>query len=197
MRLAVVDDEVIVQKRLKQALVKENHRVETYSSGETFLKVQAVSPFDLVFLDVILPGIDGMETLRRIKRQGAATEVILITGRASLSAAIDAVKQGAFHYLAKPLQLEEVRHLARKALEHRSLREENRQLKEQLRPREGWGEMVGVSPGMQEVFALVRKVAPLDCHVLLRGESGTGKELVARAIHRESQRRDQIGRAHV
>ena len=191
MRLAVVDDEVIVQKRLKQALAKENHRVETYGSGEAFLKVQSVSPFDLVFLDVILPGIDGMETLRRIKKQGAETEVILITGRASLNAAIEAVKQGAFHYLAKPLKLEEVRHLARKALEHLSLREENRQLKEQLRPRQGWGEMVGVSPAMQEVFAMVRKVAPLDCHVLIRGESGTGKELVARAIHRESQRRDR------
>uniref|UniRef100_A0A7V4GA64 Sigma-54-dependent Fis family transcriptional regulator n=1 Tax=Desulfobacca acetoxidans TaxID=60893 RepID=A0A7V4GA64_9BACT len=191
MRLAVVDDEVIVQKRLKQALAKDNHHVETYSSGEAFLKVQSVSPFDLVFLDVILPGIDGMETLRRIKSQGAATEVILITGRASLNAAIEAVKQGAFHYLAKPLKLDEVRHLARKALEHLRLREENRQLKEQLRHRQGWGEMVGVSPAMQEVFAMVRKVAPLDCHVLIRGESGTGKELVARAIHRESQRRDR------
>ncbi|RJR35165.1 MAG: sigma-54-dependent Fis family transcriptional regulator [Deltaproteobacteria bacterium] len=191
MRLAVVDDEVIVQKRLKQALVKENYLVETYSSGEAFLKVQSVSPCDLVFLDVILPGIDGMETLRRIKSQGAETEVILMTGRATLNAAIEAVKQGAFHYLAKPLKLEEVRHLARKALEHRSLREENRQLKEELRPREGWGEMVGVSPAMQEVFAMIRKVAPLDCQVLIQGESGTGKELVARAIHRESKRRDQ------
>ncbi len=191
MRLAVVDDEPIVQKRLKQALAKENHSVETYSSGEAFLEVQSVSPFDLVFLDVILPGIDGMETLRRIKGQAGETEVILITGRASLNAAIEAVKRGAFHYLAKPLNLEEVRHLARKALERRMLRAENRQLKAQLRPREGWAEMVGVSPGMQEVFALVRKVAPLDCHVLIRGESGTGKELVARAIHRESQRRDK------
>ncbi len=191
MRLAVVDDEPIVQKRLKQALAREGHNVETYGSGETFLRDLAVSPFDLVFLDVILPGLDGMEILRRIKGEAPETEVILITGRASLDAAIEAVKQGAFHYLAKPLKLEEVRHLARKALEHRSLREENRQLKAQLRPREGWGEMVGVSPGMQEVFALVRKVAPLDCHVLIQGESGTGKELVARAIHRESQRRDR------
>jgi DNA-binding NtrC family response regulator len=191
MRLAVVDDEPIVQKRLKQALAREGHSVETYGSGETFLRDLAVSPFDLVFLDVILPGLDGMEILRRIKGEAPETEVIMITGRASLDAAIEAVKQGAFHYLAKPLKLEEVRHLARKALEHRSLREENRQLKAQLRPREGWGEMVGVSPGMQEVFALVRKVAPLDCHVLIQGESGTGKELVARAIHRESQRRDR------
>ncbi len=191
LRLAVVDDESIVRKRLKQALSRENHQVETFDSGEAFLEVQSRYPFDLVFLDVILPGINGMDTLRRIKEQDSETEVILITGRASLDAAIEAVKQGAFHYLAKPLKLEEVRHLARKALEHRSLRQENRQLRAQLRPPEGWGEMVGVSPGMQEVFALVRKVAPLDCHVLIRGESGTGKELVARAIHRESLRRDK------
>lgn len=191
MRLAVVDDEPIVQKRLKQVLAKEGHAVEVFGSGEALLKSQSVYPFDLVFLDVILPGIDGMETLRRIKGQGAGTEVILITGRTSLNAAIEAVKQGAFHYLAKPLRLEVVRHLARKALEHRSLREENRQLKDQLRPQTGWGDMVGISPAMQEVFAMVRKVAPLDCHILIRGESGTGKELVARAIHRESPRRDK------
>ncbi len=191
MRLAVVDDELIVQRRLKQALGKENYRVETFGSGEAFLEVQSVQPFDLVFLDVILPGMDGMETLRRLKSQPEETEVILMTGRASLNAAIEAIKGGAFHYLAKPLNLEEVRHLARKALEHRRLREENRRLKAQLRPPQGWGEMVGLSNGMQEVFALVRKVAPLDCHVLIQGESGTGKELVARAIHRESLRRDK------
>ncbi|MBW1990535.1 MAG: sigma-54-dependent Fis family transcriptional regulator [Deltaproteobacteria bacterium] len=191
MRLAVVDDEAIVQKRLKQALAKEYRQVETYSTGEDFLKVQSASPFDLVFLDVILPGMDGMEVLRHIKSQPVETEVILITGRASLNAAIEAVKQGAFHYLAKPLRTEEVRHLARKALEHRKLREENRRLRAQLRPLEGWGEMVGATLGMQKVFEIVRKVAPLDCPVLITGESGTGKELVARAIHRESQRKDK------
>ncbi|MEW6262324.1 MAG: sigma-54 dependent transcriptional regulator [Thermodesulfobacteriota bacterium] len=191
MRLAVVDDEPIVQKRLKQTLTKEGHTVEAFSSGELFWREQVVFPFDLVFLDVILPGMNGMETLRRVKEQAPQTEVILITGRASLDAAIDAVKLGAFHYLAKPVKLEEVRHLARKALEHQSLREENRRLKERHQLLENFGEMLGVSPGMQEVFTLVRKVAPLDCHVLIQGESGTGKELVARAIHQESQRRDQ------
>jgi two-component system, NtrC family, response regulator AtoC len=191
MRLAVVDDEAIVRKRLQQALTKEDYRVETFNSGEAFLRAQSADPYDLVFLDVILPGLDGMETLKRLKQNPSPTEVILMTGRASLNAAIEAVKLGAFYYLAKPLRIEEVRHLARKALEHRDLREENLQLKAQLAPPAGWGEMVGVSPQMQEVFSLIRKVAPLDCHVLIHGESGTGKELVARAIHRESLRRDK------
>lgn len=188
MRLAVVDDETIVQRRLQAALAKEGHSVATYDAGEDFLKDLAVSPFDLVFLDVILPGINGMETLKRIKAQVPETEVILITGRASLNAAVEAVKLGAFHYLAKPLKLEEVRHLAARALEHKRLLAENRQLKARLEPLEGWAEMIGVSPAMKEVFRIIRKVAPLNCHILIQGESGTGKELVARAIHRESPR---------
>jgi len=191
MRLAVVDDEAIVQKRLQQALAKEGHSVATYGAAEDFLKDLAASAFDLVFLDVILPGLNGMETLKRIKEQSPETEVILITGQASLNAAIDAVKLGAFHYLPKPMKLEEVRHLARKALEHKRLVAENRLLKARLAPLEGWGEMIGVSPAMKEVFRIIRKLAPLDCQVLIQGETGTGKELVARSIHRESPRRDQ------
>jgi len=191
MRLAVVDDETIVQKRLQTALAKEGHQVSTFGAGEEFLEDLAATPFDLVFLDVILPGINGMETLKRIKAQAPDTEVILMTGRASLDAAIEAVKLGAFHYLAKPLKLEEVRHLAARALEHRRILRENRDLKARLAPLEGWGEVIGVSQGMKEVFAVIRKVAPLSCHVLIQGESGTGKELVARLIHRESPRRDK------
>ncbi|MFZ5452484.1 MAG: sigma-54-dependent transcriptional regulator [Thermodesulfobacteriota bacterium] len=190
MRLAVVDDETIVQKRLQQALAKEGHQVSTYGAAELFLKDLGAISFDLVFLDVILPGINGMETLKRIKAQAPDTEVILMTGRASLDAAIEAVKLGAFHYLAKPLKLEEVRHLTARALEHRRLLAENRSLKARLAPLEGWGEVIGVSPAMKEVFAVIRKVAPLSCQVLIQGESGTGKELVARLIHQESPRRE-------
>lgn len=116
MRLAVVDDETIVQKRLQTALAKEGHQVSTFGTGEEFLKDQAATPFDLVFLDVILPGINGMETLKRIKAQAPDTEVILMTGRASLDAAIEAVKLGAFHYFAKPFRLEEVRGIWRPGL---------------------------------------------------------------------------------
>jgi two-component system response regulator AtoC len=191
MNIAVVDDEIIVQKRLQAALAKDGHGVKTYSSGEDFLQELDLGNFDLVFLDVVLPGLNGMEVLQQVKSRLPETEVILITGDASIDAAIGAIKKGAFHYVAKPLKLEEIRHLARRALEHKFLVTENRQLKARLEPLDGWGEMIGVSPRMQEVFHLTRKVAPLDCNIIIQGESGTGKELVARLIHRESPRRSK------
>jgi two-component system response regulator AtoC len=191
MNIAVVDDEIIVQKRLKATLEKEGHAVATYASGEELLRDLGLGPWVLIFLDVVLPGLDGMEVLRRVKARRPELEVIMITGHAELNAAVAAIKDGAFHYLSKPLKLEEIRNLTRMVEERRRLLEENRQLKARLEPLEGWGEMIGVSPKMKEVFSIIRKVAPLDCNVILQGESGTGKELVARLIHRESPRRDQ------
>jgi two-component system response regulator AtoC len=191
MNIAVVDDEVIVQKRLKAALEKEGHQVDTYASGEELLSAIEGAAYDLVFLDVVLPGLDGMEVLKQLQARAPDTEVILITGQASIEAAVGAMKLGAFHYVSKPLKLDEIRNLAKKALEHRRLVMENRQLKARLEPLEGWGEMIGVSPKMKEVFHVIGKLAPLDCNIIIQGESGTGKELVARLIHRESPRRER------
>lgn len=191
MRLAVVDDEEIVRTRLQKALTKEGYSVAVYASGEDFLGSLDSSQFDLVFLDIKLPGIDGLEVLAEVKSRVPATEVILITGFASIASVVEAVKLGAFHYVAKPLKLDEIRHLAARALERKHLVEENRDLRTRLGPGDAHGEMIGISRGMKEVFATISKVAPLDCHVLIQGDSGTGKELVARSIHRESRRKDR------
>ncbi|MGO9175376.1 MAG: sigma-54-dependent transcriptional regulator [Desulfobaccales bacterium] len=191
MNIAVVDDEIVVQQRLKAVLEKEGHLVATNASGEELLRELELRPFELIFLDVALPGLDGMEVLRRVKARLPETEVIMITGHASVDAAIGAIKDGAFHYLSKPLKLEEIRNLTRMVQERNRLLGDNRQLKARLEPLEGWGEMIGVSPKMKEVFTIIRKVAPLDCNVIIQGASGTGKELVARLIHRESSRRDR------
>ncbi len=191
MHIAVVDDEAVVRTRLQKALSKESNIVHTYGSGEEFLKSLESTQYDLAFLDVVLPGMNGIEILKQVKNRFPETEIILITGYASIDSAIQAVKLGAFHYVSKPFKMDEIRNLTDKALEHRRLLFENRDLKSRLEACDGWGEMIGVSPTLKEVFRMVGKVAPLDCNVLIQGESGTGKELVARSIHRESRRRDR------
>jgi two-component system response regulator AtoC len=191
MRLAVVDDEAVARARLEKALAKHGLEVETYGSGEEFLEAQRERPFDLVVLDLKLPGLNGMDVLRELKSRSPGTEVIVVTGFASIDSVIEAVRLGAFHYVAKPLKLDEIRHLAGKALEHKSLLEENRELKSLLESADKWPEIIGVTQGMKTVFDMIHKVAPLDCNVLVRGDSGTGKELVARSIHRQSKRSDK------
>ena len=132
MNIAIVDDEAIVQKRLQAALEKDGHSVKTYGSGEDFLRDLELGNFDLVFLDVVLPGLNGMEVLQQAKSRLPEVEVILITGHASIDAAIGAIKKGAFHYVAKPLKLEEIRNLTRRALEHKRL------WKKTVSSRPGW-----------------------------------------------------------
>ena len=191
MRIAIIDDEEIVQVRLKKALKKEGYAVETYGSGEEFLNALEHSPVDLAFLDISLPGINGLEVLKRSKPRFPDMEIILITGYSSIDSVIESIRQGAFYYVAKPLNLEEIRHLASKVYDRKRLLDENRALKTSLSCLDGWAAMIGVSAPMKEVFRLIEKVAPLDCNVLIQGESGTGKELVARSVHRESRRKER------
>ncbi len=188
MRIAVVDDEAIVRTRLQKALAKEGYTVQTFGTGEEFLKSLEAVQYNLAFLDVRLPGANGIDVLKEIRSRCPEMGVILITGYSSIDSAIEAIRIGAYHYVSKPFRLEEIRNLARKALEHGKLLVENRELKAWLEPDGGGKEMIGGSPILKEVFRLVKKVAPLDCNVLIQGESGTGKELVARLIHRESRR---------
>lgn len=190
-RLAVVDDEAVARKRLVEAFSRDGYAVEAYGDAESFLDRAAKAPFDVVLLDWRLPGLDGLEALSRLKKLGTQAEAILVTGHGGLDTAIEAIKRGAFHFVAKPFKLAEIRSLVRAAADKAALGRENRRLRQALREDAGLESMIGASVSMREVFELIRKIAPVGCNVLIEGSSGTGKALAARAIHRLSPRRDQ------
>ncbi|GLI34428.1 sigma-54-dependent transcriptional regulator [Desulforhabdus amnigena] len=187
-RIAIVDDEIIVCRRLSQALSKDGHEVEAFTTGRSFLESMSQNPFDVVFSDLRLPDLDGMEVLSRTKAIKNETEVIIITGYGSIDGAIQAIKEGAYYYTTKPLKLNEVRALAKGAIEKISMREENQRLREALKGGESLNAIIGTSLPIQNLFSMIHKVAPVDCNILLLGASGTGKALVARAIHQLSPR---------
>jgi two-component system NtrC family response regulator len=184
----VIDDEPVLQDVL-ETLLRGNGfdylGATTAADGMRLLREEDV---DLVLLDLMLPDRHGIEVLGEIKSYDPHLPVIVITAYSSLESAIEAMRQGAFHYVPKPFKNEEVLHLVRRASERRRLQVENLQLRSRL---EGMGEIVGTSRRMQEVFELIRRAAPARSNILIVGESGTGKELVARAIHRLSPRHER------
>jgi len=191
LRAAVVDDEKTVCIRLKEVLDSEGFATETFQSGKPFWARMETFPFQIIFLDLSLPDTDGLEILSNLKARYEETEVIIITGHGSLDTAIEAIKKGAYHYVAKPFRLEEIRVLANGACEKLTLRQENLKLREACtNGDELLKGFIGTSPAMQEIFSMIKKVATVDCNVLLQGESGTGKELVAKSIHRLSPRKE-------
>lgn len=189
--IAVIDDEITVCRRLKQALERDGYTVESFQMAGPFWERMAVSSFNIIFLDLNLPDENGMEILARIKKWYDDTEVIIITGYGSIDSAINAIKKGAYHYVTKPFKLDEIRLLVRGVKEKIGLREENRRLRETINGQDILKGFIGTSPPMQEIFAMIKKVAIVNCNVLLQGESGTGKELVARSIHRLSPRKNR------
>ena len=191
LRVAIVDDEPVVCKRLSQALVKEGYAVEAFMSARSFLEAMIEQPFDVVFSDMLLPDMNGLELLPKIKGLKPETEVIIVTGHGTISTAIEAMREGAFHYVTKPVNFTEILTLARHAQEKIAMRMENTRLREALLGTTGLSSIVGKSPAIQELFSLIRKVAPVDCNVLVQGDSGTGKALVALALHHLSPRRNQ------
>ena len=191
LRVTVIDDEITVCHRLKQALEKDGYEVESFQEAGPFWRRMVQDPFHIIFLDLKLPDVNGMDVLARIKKRYDNVEVIIITGYGSIDSAISAIKKGAYHYVTKPFKLDEIRLLARSAKEKIGLREENRRLRETVNGQEVMKGFIGTSSAMQEVFAMIKKVAIVNCNVLLQGESGTGKELVARSIHRLSPRKNR------
>lgn len=187
-RILIVEDEEVARENLRYILSKEHYEIEAARSGSQALELLAKNDYDLVITDLRMEKVDGMEVLSRTKAERPATEVIMITGYATVDSAIEAMKLGAFHYIPKPYKIEEVRALVRQALEKKRLRDEVEELRRDLERREGLGSIVGKSTPMQELMETVRQIAPTDCNVLIVGETGTGKELVARAIHQLSRR---------
>ncbi|MBI9087085.1 MAG: sigma-54-dependent Fis family transcriptional regulator [Desulfobacterales bacterium] len=189
-RIAVIDDEKVSGLRLQEALADQGYPTDFFADGESFLEIFDHAPHDLVVTDMKLPGVNGLEILRRVKARQPKTEVVVITGYASIDSAIEATRAGAFHYLTKPIRLAEFENLVARAIEKIELCHEAADLRALMMRGAGREGMIGTSPEMVELYRLIEKVAPLDCPVIIQGESGTGKELVARAIHRLSLRRE-------
>jgi two-component system nitrogen regulation response regulator NtrX len=189
-KILIVDDEQPIRSSLKGVLEDEGHEVCEASGGEqAFALLESEQP-DLIFLDIWLPGLDGLAILERIRQMGLPTPVIMISGHGNIETAVQAIKKGAFDFIEKPLSLEKVIICANKALEMAMLRREN----EALRSRIGLAPAVrltGESPGIVALREAITQVAPTDAWVLITGENGTGKEIVARSIHRESRRGDK------
>jgi len=189
--ILVIDDEESVRDSCRQTLSRDGNRVEVAEDGTKGLGVLAERSFDVVILDLKMPGLSGMEVLKRIKQSDPATVVIVITGYATVDSAVEAMKNGAYDFVPKPFTPDALRVITRRALEKRELDLENFLLRDQLKASFGPDVVVGRSEPMKKVEELIRKVGPTDSTVLITGESGTGKELVARAIHRASRRRDK------
>lgn len=187
-RILIVEDDELARDNLCYILSKERYEIEAVGSGSQALELLQRNDYDLVLTDLRMEKVDGMEVLARTKTHRPATEVIMITGYATVDSAIEAMKLGAFHYIAKPYKIEEVRALVRQALEKKRLRDQLDELRKELEARDGLDSIVGKSRAIQELMETVRQIAPTDCNVLIVGETGTGKELVAKAIHQLSKR---------
>jgi len=187
--ILVVDDETIVRESLGAWFREEGHRVEMAESGAVALRRVAEQRFDLAVIDVKMPNMDGMELQARLAEAVPDLTVIVMTAYASVQTAVQALKAGAYDYLVKPFDPEDLSRLVRRVAETRSLRRENQLLKQSLDAAAPSGEIVAESAAMRGVLASIAQVAPTDATVLVLGRSGTGKELVARALHAASPRR--------
>jgi DNA-binding NtrC family response regulator len=186
--LLFVDDDGDFRETLARRFTRRGFSVQEATHGEQALQIADLRQFDVVVLDMVMPGMSGVQVLEQLKLKHPECEVIMLTGQGTIETAVQAMKLGAYDYLTKPFPLSELEVLIEKAYERRQLRKENVQLKAVLERAEASPEIIGRSAAMQEVFRLIERAGPTDKAILIQGESGTGKELVARALQRASGR---------
>jgi DNA-binding NtrC family response regulator len=187
-RILIVDDEPNIRQGLAEALEGQGYEIEQAASGEAALELVRLKPFDLVLVDLVMEEMDGIEVLREINREWPQTEVVIITAHGTIETAVKALKEGAYDYLTKPINVKRFRSYIHNILRAQELQEENWRLKEQLRTEQEYSQIIGRSDKLLTILEMIDQLAPTDVTILIEGESGTGKELVAHAIHKKSGR---------
>jgi two-component system response regulator AtoC len=188
-QILVVDDDPQMQFFLKEALERQQYGVTVKATAEAALAALKTSPFDLILMDVRLPGMSGLDAVDEVQKTDRRTPIIVMTAHGTRDTALEAVRRGAYDYFTKPFRLDEMEIIVRRALEKRRLGAEIERLREQLASGARRGRIIGSSRAMQDVLRLIDRVGPTDSTVLILGESGTGKELIAEAVHENSTRR--------
>jgi DNA-binding NtrC family response regulator len=189
-RILIVDDEKNTREGLKWALEAKNYEINLAADGEQAINMLSLKPIDLVITDLMMPNVDGLRLLDHILKKYPQTLVVILTGHATVQSAVDAMKKGAYDYISKPVNIDELNLLVERALLQKNLTEENEELKKSLTKHYGLDNIIGQSEAMQKVFSKITHVAPTKATILIQGESGTGKELIASAIHYNSTRKN-------
>ncbi len=189
-RILVIDDEAVIGLGFQRTLGAAGYDLRYCQDPVAGLEAALTGEFDIFFLDLMMPGMSGLDILKQIKGAGVAGEVIMITSHSTVETAVEAMKQGASDYLSKPFSPEQVKMVLKKVWERSSLIRENAALRQELEVQKGFEGIIGESRAMERMFAMLKRVAPTEGTVLITGESGTGKEMVVKAIHRLSHRRD-------
>lgn len=189
-KVLVVDDEEPFRRLLKKELTRKGFAVEVAGDGENALHLVARDSFDVVLLDIVMPGVDGITVMKRMMQDPSSPAIIVLTGRATVETAVEAMKNGAYDYLTKPYKLDELMIIINRAFEFRRLKMKNQQFQQELIRKESPQGFIFKTKKMEEIFNIVKKIAHTDSTVLIYGESGTGKEMIANLIWQHSNRRD-------